>query len=215
MKVIIVGLGRLGTGLALKLEKENHEVTVIDIKEEAINALGKNFSGKKIIGFGFDKATLEKADVTLVDAVIACTNSDEVNVVVARVAKNIYQVPRVIARVYDEQKADIYRRLGIQTIATSQWGIQRASEILSYDHIDNVFELGSGNVQIVRVEIPELMVGYTVRSLESMGEIQVIAINRYGNTFVPVDGELLETSDIIYLSVDSKATSKLKNMLGL
>jgi trk system potassium uptake protein TrkA len=129
MKVIIVGLGRMGTGLSLSLAKKGHQVTVIDNNPESFDALGKDFTGTKIVGFGFDRDVLIEAKIDKVDAVVSCTESDEINAVIARIAKNAYRVPRVIARLYDSRKAEIYRRLGIQTLSTTSWGIERASEI--------------------------------------------------------------------------------------
>ncbi|MDF2942873.1 MAG: TrkA family potassium uptake protein [Herbinix sp.] len=215
MKVIIVGLGRMGTGLSLNLMKKGHQVTVIDTNPEAFDLLGKDFTGNKIVGFGFDRDVLNKARIDQVDAVVACTESDEINAVIARVAKNIYRVPRVIARLYDSRKAEIYRRLGIQTISTTSWGIERASEILTYSQLDSVYEMGNGSVNLVRIEVPPLLVGHTVNEITVIGEINVVSISRNNKTFIATLGTILEADDILYLSVNYTATDKLKAMFGL
>ena len=215
MKVIIVGLGRMGTGLSLNLLKKGHQVTVIDNDPEAFNGLGKDFAGTTILGFGFDRDVLSKAKIDKVDAVVACTESDEVNAVVARVAKNVYRVPRVIARLYDSRKAEIYRRLGIQTISTTTWGIERASEILTYNQLDSVYEMGNGKVNLVRIEVPSLLVGHTVNEITVVGEICVVSINRSNKAFIPSLGTILESEDTLYLAVSYTATDKLKSMLDL
>jgi len=215
MKVIVVGLGRMGTGLSLNLAKKGHQVTVIDKDSEALNSLGKNFKGERVEGFGFDKDILNKAKIDRVDAVVACTDSDEVNAVIARMAKNIYRVPKVIARLYDPKKADIYRRLGIQTISTTAWGIERATEIITFNHLDSVYEMGNGMVNLVRIELPSALVGHTVNEITVLGEIQVVSINRGGKTFIPTYGAIFEAEDILYISVIVSATDKLKSMLDL
>lgn len=215
MKVIIVGLGRMGTGLSLNLTKKGHQVTVIDNDPEALEALGKNFTGTKVLGFGFDRDILTKAKIDKVDAVVACTESDEINAVIARVAKNVYRVPRVIARLYDSRKAEIYRRLGIQTISTTTWGIERASEILTYNQLDSVYEMGNGKINLVRIEVPPLMVGHTVKEITAVGEINVVSLNRGNKAFIPTLGTILEAEDIMYLAVNYTATDKLKSMLDL
>ncbi len=215
MKVIVVGLGRMGSGLSLSLVKKGHQVTVIDSNSEAFDILGKDFPGLKVIGFGFDRDVLGKARIDKVDAIVACTESDEVNAVIARIAKNVYRVPHVVARLYDSRKADIYRRLGIQTISTTTWGIERATELLTYSQLDTVYEVGNGNVNIVRIEVPPLMVGHTVRELISVGEINVISISRDNKTFIPTSGTIFEAEDVIYISVTVSATKKLKSMLDL
>lgn len=213
MKVIIVGLGRMGSGLAKSLAKKGHQVTVIDSNPEALDGLGETFNGIKIEGFGFDKDILVKARIDRVDAIVACTNSDEVNAVIARVSKNIYRVPKVIARLYDPKKADVYRRLGIQTISTTTWGIERATEIITLNRLDSVYEMGNGNVNLVRIEIPSLLVGHKVNDLTILSEVQVVSINRNGKTFIPTSGTIFESEDILYISVVVSAAEKLKNML--
>jgi trk system potassium uptake protein TrkA len=215
MKVIIVGLGRMGKGLALNLVKKGHQVTAIDSSQETLDELGPDFKGTRIAGFGFDRDVLSKAKINQVDAVVSCTQSDEVNAVVARIAKNIYRVPRVIARLYDSSKADIYRRLGIQTISTTTWGIERATEIITFNRLDSVFEMGNGNVNLVRIEVPALLVGHTVNEITTLGEIHVVSISRNNKTFIPTLGTIFEADDILYISVISSATSKLKSMLDI
>lgn len=213
MKVIVVGLGRMGKGLSLSLIKKGHQVTVIDSNPETFKALGKDFSGTKILGIGFDRDVLKKAKIDQVDALVACTASDEANAVIARIAKNIYHVPRVIARLYDATKSDIYRRLGIQTLSTTAWGIERATELLSYHQLDSMYEMG--NVNLVRIDVPLLMVGHTVHELSAIGEVQVVSISRNNKTFIPTSGTTLETDDILYIVVLTSASHKLKSMLGL
>ncbi len=215
MKVIIVGLGRMGTGIALNFVKKGHQVTVIDSDPEAFKGLGPKFNGLKVTGIGFDRDVLNKAKIDQVDAVISCTASDEANVVIARIAKNIYRVPRVIARLYDATKADLYRRIGIQTISTTAWGIERATELLTYHQLDSVYEMGNGTVNLVRIEVPSQVVGHTVNELTAIGEIHVAAISRHSKTFIPTRGTILEADDILYISVIASASHKLKSMLGL
>ncbi len=215
MKVIIVGLGRMGAGLTLSLIKKGHQVTVIDSNPEAFDILGKDFPGTKILGFGFDRDVLLNAKIDKVDAVVSCTESDEINVVIARVARNIYRVPHVVARLYDSRKADIYRRLGIQTISTTAWGIERATELLSYSQLDSVYELGNGNVNMIRIEVPSLLVGRKVNDLTVVGEIIVVSISRDNKTFIPTLGTVLEAEDVLYITVHTTSAARLKSMLDL
>ena len=212
MKVIIVGCGKLGSGLALSLSKKGHSVTVIDVNAETFKLLGKNFKGNTIVGIGFDKDILEKARIRMADALIACSKSDDVNALVGRVARNIYRVPRVISRLYDPRSAEIYRSLGIQTISTTTWGVQQATEMLSYDQFDSLLQIG--DVEIVRVEIPELLVGRAVNELTVYGEIQVVSIMRSNKAFMPTSGTIFQGHDILYIAVYSSSLGKLKKMLG-
>ncbi len=215
MKIIVIGCGRMGAGLSLNLTKKGHNVTVIDLDPESFESIGQNFSGDKVVGVGFDRDVLKDAKIDQADALVSCTSSDEVNVVVARIAKNIYRVPRVVARLYEPMKADIYHRLGIQTISTTSWGIERATEMLTYNQLDSVYEMGNGSVNLVRIEVPPLLIGHMVNEITVVGEIQVVALRRGNKTFIPTTGTIFETDDIIYISVIISAIDKFKSMLGI
>lgn len=215
MKVIIVGCGKLGSGLAMNLFKKGHDITVIDKDPESFLLLDKDFKGEKIVGIGFDKDVLEKAMIRKADAIVASSKSDEANAVIGRLAKMEYRVPHVISRLYDPRKAEIYRTLGIQTISTTSWGVTRIIEMLSYNQIDSVLTLDSGSVEIVRIETPELLVGKTLHEIAILGEIEVISISRNNTAFLPTMGTALRKHDVIYIAVLSSSMKRLKSLLGL
>ena len=210
MNVIVVGAGHMGRGLAERLSRQGHDVTVIDRDAEELEELDEGFAGRRVVGVGFDRAVLAEAGVERASAVIACTSSDEANVVIAR----IYRVPRVIARLYDISKAETYRRLGIQTISTTDWGIRHACELLTYQEMDTVLEIGSGDVQLVRSDVPALLEGRPVREVTAIGEVEVVAVSRSNETFIPTLGTVLEHGDVIYAAVASSASAKFRYMLG-
>ena len=215
MKVIIVGCGKLGSGIAKSLVRKGEDVSVIDSDPESFKLLGEDFKGTTITGLGFDRNILERTGIDRADAIISCTKSDEQNALIGRLARNVYRVPRVISRLYDPRRAEIYRSFGIQTISTTTWGVQRTMEMLSYEHLDAVYSVGDGQVQIVRAETPMLLVGRTVKELSVPGEIQVISITRDNNSFMPTLGTALQRGDIIHISVLSPSAGKLKSLLGL
>lgn len=215
MKVIIVGCGKFGSGIALNLIKKGHAVTIIDKDQESFSLLGKDFPGEIIVGIGFDKDILEKAGIAKADALVACSKSDEANALIGRLARNIYKVPRVIARLYDLRRAEIYQTLGIQTISTTTWGVERATEMLSYNQLDSILAIGDSSVELVRIETPTLLVGKNVDDLTALGEIHVVAISRNNKTFLPTRGTVFEKYDIIYISVITSAKQRLKSILGI
>lgn len=215
MKVIIVGCGKLGSGLAKSLLRKGNQVTVIDNNPEAFELLGKDFKGETIVGIGFDRDILEKADIRRADAIVSCSKSDESNALIGRIARNVYHVPRVISRLYDPRRAEIYRSLGIQTISTTTWGVQRAMEMLSYDRLDSVLTIGDSQVEIIRAETPALLVGRTVNELTVYGEIHVVAISRNNKTFLPAVGTPLQKHDIIYIAILASSAKRLKTLLDL
>jgi trk system potassium uptake protein len=215
MKVVIVGCSHMGAGLAMNLQEKGHEVTVIDRQEAAFQKLPSGFQGQTIVGFGIDKKVLEAANINRADAVITSTDNDETNALLARIAKNEYRVPRVIARIYNPRKADIYQSFGIQTISPITWGIQRISELLSYNQLDCVWVPENGDVEMMRMETPALLIGRPIREIESVGEIKVVTIVRGNKSFIPVSGTFVESQDVLYIVVATTAIRKLKAMVGI
>ncbi|HWP22423.1 MAG TPA: NAD-binding protein [Candidatus Cryosericum sp.] len=215
MKVIIVGCGKMGSNLALELVNKGHAVTVVEANIEQFSMLGKGFKGETITGIGFDQQILEKAGIRRADAIVACTKSDETNALIGRIARNTYQVPRVISRLYDPRKAEIYRSLGIQTISATEWGVRHAMELLSYDQLDVVTAIGNGDVDIIRVETTEMLIGKKIVDLTVPGEFHVAAVSRQNQTFLPTLGTQLQKGDVVYFSVLVSSAKKLKHVLGL
>ena len=215
MNVIIVGIGFMGTGLAQRLIHQGFAVTAVDQNQAALDALGTDFPGRRVCGVGFDRTVLERAGIERTDAVVSCMGSDEANIVVAHVARSTFRVPRVIARLHDLSKADTYRRLNIQTISPSAWGIGRICELLTYRQLDGVFEIGSGEVNLVRADVPALLDGTTVRELTALGEVQIVSVSRNNETFIPTQGTVLANGDIIYAAVATSAARRFKQMLGM
>ena len=214
MRMIIIGCGRVGSGLAKTLVDRGHSVNVVDRDPLAFAKLGNNFKGQTILGIGFDREALLKAGIERTDGVAAVTASDEVNVVASRIAKDIFHVPRVVARLYDVNQAEIYKRLGIQTITPTGWGIIRIADLLVYSPLEIVFSLGSGEVELVGAEVPHLLVGKTVRDLTVAGEIHVVSIKRGNKTFLPTLGTIFREEDLLHLAVLTTSTNRLKEMLG-
>ena len=122
MRVIIMGCGRVGSELSHELLDDGHEVTVIDKNAEAFFRYPPGEGAKTVVGLGFDRDMLEEAGIKDADAFVAVSSGDNSNIVSARVALENYHVPKVVARIYDPRRADIYERLNIPTVATTTLG---------------------------------------------------------------------------------------------
>ena len=211
MNVIVVGIGFMGSGLVRRLSRQGFDVTAVDRDRAALDALPASFTGKRVCGVGFDRDVLLQAGIERASAVVSCMGSDEANIVVAHVARGTFRVPRL----HDLSKADTYRRLNIQTISPSAWGIGRICELLTYRQLDGVFEIGSGEVNLVRADVPALLDGTTVRELTALGEVQIVSVSRNNETFIPTQGTVLANGDIIYAAVATSAARRFKQMLGM
>src|SRR5687768_17691381 len=122
MHVVVVGCGRVGSQLAIRLDQAGHSVAVIDKDGNAFGRwLPERFTGRAVHGRGFDRDHLEQAGVREAHALAAATGGDNSNILSARIARETYAVERVVARIYDPRRAVIYQRLGIPTVATVTW----------------------------------------------------------------------------------------------
>ena len=214
MKVIIGGCGRVGALLATRFSVAGNEVVVIDKSPAAFRRLGKGFTGTTLRGMVFDHDTLPKAGVDRADAFVAVTSGDNSNVVSATVAREIYRVPKVVARIFDPRRAEIYRRLGIQTVSSVTWAANEIVSLVVHQQLVRDVTLGDGEVQLVKNAIPPRLAGRTVADLTSPGEILPIAIVRSGSSFIPTSGAVFQDGDILEVAVLTTAMDRFDQMIA-
>ena len=214
MRVLIIGCGRVGAELALALCNECL-VTIVDQKGEAFDQLGPDFRGRTVEGEGFDPAVLRRAGIEAAGAVAAVTSSDSVNVVAARLARDTFHVPRVVARVYNPRRLSIYETFHIETVVSTTWGAQRIAQMLLDPPLAVVSVVGAGEVQLVEVQAPA---GWSGRQLESIfpdGGARVAAITRGGRASLPASEARLEVGDRLLVSLTKDGLLRLRSDLGL
>lgn len=214
MKVIIMGCGRVGQQVAHLMAIEGHDVTMIDQNPNALERLGSDLPINKIRGVGFDRAVLLKAGIDHAEAFAATSPSDNANIVAARIARNIFHVPRVVARLYDPRRAEIYRRLGLRTISSTTWGAERIRELLIYTELEPSMAFGNGEVIMTNLEVTPVLEGRMVRDLSVPGEVLVAAITRQGHAFIPVTGTEFRSGDSVQLIVLASSLERLRILLG-
>jgi trk system potassium uptake protein TrkA len=214
MYIVIMGAGRVGSRLAKVLTLEGHDVTVIDSNPKAFKRLGES-KVNKVEGIGFDIDVLEKAGIERADAFIAVTNGDNSNIVGSLIARNRFRVPKVIARIYDPLRERLYQTLGIQTISSTSWAANKIKNLLLHTELVRHMSFGNGEVEVYEGEVSPQLAGKKVADLTVPGEINVIAVIRYGRSFVPTTGTILEEKDGIAFTVISSAVPILKKLLYL
>jgi len=214
MRVIIVGCGRVGAHTAATLAREGHDVAVVDRSEDAFRLLPAAFEGRTLCGVAFERTVLEEAGIAEADALVAVTSGDNTNIVVARIAKDVYRVPDVVARIYDPRRADIYRRYGIQTFAPTAWSAGKIVEFIVSPNLEREESFGNGEVQMLAAWVPEHLVGKPVNDLRVPGEIRVALIVRMGRGLIPVSGTRFEVDDQVHVVVHQTAVEKFEKMMG-
>jgi trk system potassium uptake protein TrkA len=213
VRVIIMGCGRVGILLTQELSKAGHEVTVIDKNAAAFARLPPGFEARTIVGLGFDQEVLEDAGIKEADAFLAVSSGDNSNIVSARVAREHYHVPKVIARIYDPMRADIYERLNIPTVSTTRWGVKQMMLMLSHPGEEIKEALAAGDLFRMRIQIPGHLVGKPVSSLNLEGKILVAGVDRGGKGFIPVRSSTFQEGDFAAVIVQKDAMEMLDDLL--
>jgi trk system potassium uptake protein TrkA len=193
--------------------RAGHEVAVIDKNPAAFDRLPPGFVAQTFVGLGFDRDILEEAGIKEADAFLAVSNGDNSNIVSARVAREHYHVPKVIARIYDPMRADIYERLNIPTVSTTRWGVKQVMLMLTHPRDEIRETLAAGDLFRMRVEVPPHLVGKTVSSLDVEGKTLVAGVDRGGRGFIPVASSTFQAGDIAAVIVQKDALDTLDELL--
>lgn len=214
MHVIIVGCGRVGSELAKLLSNEGHDVVVIDKNQAAFDRMGESFNGVTLSGNGFDLALLKQAGVEKADAFCAVTNGDNTNLISAQVAKKIFHVPKVIARVYDPQRAHIYAALGLDIISgTILFAAMLRDKIIESRFSSYLIE--TKELGVIEIEVKENLKGKAIRDINIPAEFMVVAIRRLNEVIIPEAGTLLKGKDVLMGIVRVANLKEVKERFGL
>ncbi|MSO86047.1 MAG: TrkA family potassium uptake protein [Acidimicrobiia bacterium] len=215
MHVVIVGCGRVGSGLASILEDGGHTVAVIDKQAKAFRRLPEGFAGRFIQGVGFDRTHLREAGIEHADALAAVTSGDNSNIMVARTAREVFGLERVIARIYDPRRAAIYEKLGIPTIATVQWTTDRVLRRILPDVSVTEWVDPSAKIAMVERPVAASWVGRRLADLELPGLARVAALSRLGVGQVPDSTLVTQEGDVVYMTVSADRIEELDaHLLG-
>ncbi len=212
--VIVVGCGRVGSGLAMSLADEGHTVAIIDRRRQAFRRLPGAWPGEQIVGSGFDRDDLERAGAKGADALAAVTSGDNTNILTVRIARESYHIPHVVARIYDPRRAEIYQRLGIPTVATVTWTIDQVHRRLLPDVMAGDWSDASGKLALVARSLPDRWAGRRLADLEVPGQITLVAVTRSGDP--RLDGRDLvgQEGDVLQLAVVGDGARTLSERLG-
>ena len=214
MYVIIVGCGRVGSELAKLLSNEGHNVVVIDKNRSSFERLGGTFNGLTALGNGFDLELLKQVGIEKADAFCAVTNGDNTNLISAQVAKKIFKVPKVIARVYDPQRAHIYSALGLDIISgTILFAAMLRDKIIESRFSSYLIE--TKELGVIEIEVKENLVGKTIQEINIPGEFMVTAIRRLQGIIIPTPETTLKAKDTLMAVVKVASLAKIREKFNL
>ena len=199
MHIVIMGCGRVGSTLAHILEDRDNTVAVIDRDPEAFRRLKSSFKGDRITGIGFDRDVLARAWIERADAFVAVSSGDNSNIISARVARETFNVERVVARIYDPRRAEVYERLGIPTVATVRWTADQMLRKIVPEGGEPLWRDPTGKIVLAEVAFSPAWIGEQVKSLEASTATRVAFIDRLGQAFVPEPGTALQEGDVLHV----------------
>ena len=203
MHVVIMGCGRVGSALARSLERLGQTVAVVDRDPGAFRRLAPEFAGRKVTGVGFDRDTLIEAGIEQAEAFAAVSSGDNSNILAARVARETFGVDNVVARIYDPNRAAVYQKLGIPTVATVRWTADQVLRRLMPEGLLNEWRDPSGRIVLAEVAIDSSWVGQRVTRLEEATESRVALLTRLGDGMLPTGATLVQEGDLVHLMVES------------
>ena len=214
MHVVIVGCGRVGSELAASLERMDHTVAVIDMEPRAFQRWGDKFTGEKVVGRGYDRDALAQAGIDRAGALAAVTSGDNSNILAARIGRENYGIERVVARIKDPRRAEIYQRLGISTVAMISWTTDQVMRrLLPSEERPHEWLDASGKVCLVDYPIPGGWAGRKLATLSEPGLFWLVAITRLGNAQVSTPSAIGQEGDILHFMSDVSALDTLRDRL--
>jgi trk system potassium uptake protein TrkA len=193
--------------LAAGLERQGHEVAVIDRDPKAFRRLNSDFRGDQVCGIGFHPDVLRRAGVEQATAFAAVSSGDNSNIIAARVARETFGIERVVARIYDARRAEVYERLGIPTVATVPWTTDRLMRMLLPDSVDSAWRDPSGKVAVLAPPLNEGWAGHSVAELEQQTGARVAFIVRFGAGVLPNAKTVIQAEDTVYVAAVSGTIS--------
>ncbi|MCE5192473.1 MAG: TrkA family potassium uptake protein [Candidatus Cryosericum sp.] len=215
MYIVIVGCGRLGSELATKLSEEGHDVAVVDRNPDNFSRLSDEFNGATITGVGFDLEVLKSAGIEHADGFAAVSDSDNMNIMAAQVAKTIFNVPMVIARVFDPVKGETYRALGLETVCPTTSAANMIYSKFLIRNKESHFILPSGGIELVEVPFRKGIAAKTIGDIETLDEFKVISLTRGGTTTFPKATDVLTEGDQLLVALHVSDLPKVSAIFHL
>lgn len=211
MYIIIIGCGRFGSKLAKDLSDEGNDICIIDRDGNKLDGLGSGFNGQRMKGIEFDSDNLIEAGIRQTDALIAVSSDDNINITVVMIAKKIFEVPKIFARVNDPEKSYFYDKLQINTINPIQYEIELIKNRLPIGSIDVIAPFDDN------FEILELLVDkdkkITVNRLEDRFHCIISGLRKDGTISLPMKNDIITKGVRLYCTVARKDKEKLINYL--
>ncbi|MBX6372121.1 MAG: TrkA family potassium uptake protein [Acidothermus sp.] len=214
MHVVILGCGRVGATLADSLERLGHSVSIIDQDAHAFRRLPPDFRGHKVHGFGLHRSVLEESGIQHASAFAAVSNGDNSNIISARLAREVFGVENVVARIYDIRRAEIYQRLGIPTVATVKWTADQILRRVLPSGAQTLWRDPTGTMALSEVHVDPSWIGHRLTDLEEAAGVRIAFVTRFGAGVLPTPETVLQEGDLVYVMAPEGRLERAADILG-
>jgi trk system potassium uptake protein TrkA len=204
-----MGCGRVGSTIAHILEEQDHSVAIIDQDPEAFRKLSVSFKGNKVTGVGFDRDVLIEAGIERADGFAAVSSGDNSNVIAARVVRESFGVSRVVARIYDPRRAEVYQRLGIPTVATVRWTADQMLRKLLPEGAQELWRDPTGSLVLAEVSYDDHWLGDKATVLEEAARARIAFISRLGEAMMPGPSTVLQEGDVLHVIAEERDLDRI------
>lgn len=211
MNIIVVGCGRVGSQLATMLSVEGHNVTVIDRDDASFRRLGSTFNGVTVKGLGFDEEVLEEAGIRDADAFAAVTDLDNTNLMAAEVARKLFGVKHVVARLYNPVRERTYQQLDLDYVCGTSLVAESLLEKIKSGHSHHLNSIG--DIEIVEFKCNASVEGRKVRDVQIDHGFRITTIMRGATTFLPSGDTVMHAGDIVVAGVKDDAYTKVERYM--
>lgn len=202
MNILVVGCGKVGSRLASVLNRQGHDVSVVSKNEEDFDNLSKDFNGFTTHGVPIDQDILKKAGIESCEAIAAVTQDDNVNIMVSQMAREIFKVPKVLARIYDPRRGDVFSHFGLHTVCPTNLTVASVCSALTQDVNTKSFNIGAHTVSFFSMDIPKQYIDLPVSEIELEENEILYAIKRNSTDLILVGQQnpILQKGDILIFS---------------
>lgn len=214
MHFVIMGCGRVGARLASTLDAAGHSVAVIDQDSKAFSRLPSDFSGRRVTGVGMDRDCLRQANIKEAYAFAAVSSGDNSNIIAARVAREVFHVEHVVARIYDPARAYLYERLGIPTVATVQRTAESMLRRMLPPDVSLTWSHPTGSVALVNATPSPGWYGLRFPVVEELTGCRIVFTSRLGSIRTASPDLVVQEHDQLYFAINGTETGPLRDLLA-
>lgn len=213
MKAMVIGCGRLGAELAIRLDQRGHDVSIIDLNEAAYGKVPPEFRGRFFEGDALNRDVMRRAGIQQTNSLAVVTDSDVLNATIGHIATEVYHVPNVVVRNYDPRYRILHETYELQVVSALNWGAQRIEEMMYHSDMRVVFSAGNGEVEVYEIAIPDGWAGKTLIDLMDSEQCIPVALTRAGKAILPESALLLKAGDVLHVSATLEGVQSLRKRI--